>query len=98
MSLRFLAWLEPKWIWLGRLKNLLKIEVAAAAVGRRGDGKKAQDCSNRKRPVAEAAQASSDRNRRAQSIPHLGFFTDSIGIKFCQEYRTKIPLALGARR
>ena len=79
-------------------KEPSKIEVAAAAEGRRGDGKKAQDCSNRKRPVAEAAQASSDRNRRAQSIPHLGFFTDSIGIKFRQEYRTKIPLALGARR
>ena len=52
----------------------------------------------KERPVAKAAQASSDSNRRAQSIPHLGFFTDSIGIKFCQEYRTKIPLALGARR
>ena len=79
-------------------KEPSKTEAAAAAVGRRGDGKKAQDCSNRKRPVAEAAQASSDSNRRTQSIPHLGFFTDSIGIKFCQEYRTKIPLALGARR
>ena len=75
-----------------------KIEVAAAAVGRRGDGKRAQDCSNKERPVAKAAQASSDSNRRTQSIPHLGFFTDSIGIKFRQGYRTKIPLALRARR
>ena len=79
-------------------KKTSKTEVAAAAVGRRGDGKRAQDCSNKERPVAKAAQASSDSNRRTQSIPHLGFFTDSIGIKFRQGYRTKIPLALRARR
>ena len=72
--------------------------------GRRGGSEDAAEKPKRRRavatrgrPVASEAQACSDSNRRAQGIPHL-VFQVSIGIKFRQEYRTKIPLALGARR
>ena len=80
------------------VKTPSKLEVAAAAARTpRKSQKGRRAVATKERPVAKAAQACSDSNRRAQGIPHLVFLV-SIGIKFRQEYRTKIPLAQGARR